>query len=382
MTDWNKIRKDFPITENSVYFQSAAMSPMPSAVFKAIMKEYEKLHLHGDIGWINDMKRFNRLCKESAELLNTDPENVTFVQNTSTAISLLALSFKNQIPKPFNVVSMKDEFPASTVGFEYLNVEMRYVEPVDSRNAIDSILETIDKDTLAVVTSQIQYSTGFQQDLMRLGQELKKHGILFIVNSTQAFPYFPVDVAAANIDVLTASLHKWGLTGHIGTLFFTTPEFREKFPSPWAGWLSVDMEGKGLIYTAKNSFFQLLASAHRYDFGTFNLQPLLAFQKALNYIKDIGIQNIQERIMELTDYLIEKLKELNIKIVSPIERKSERSAIISFTLDDKNKACIQKCNENKIYVSQRDGKIRVSVNIFNNFTDIDHLVTVLRDFRG
>lgn len=379
MIDWDKIRRDFPTTKISAYFQSAAMSPIPTCVFEAILEEYRKLHQGGDLKWMDDMERFKSLCANLAEFMNTEPDNVTFVPNTSLAMSLLALSFKNQIKKRFNIVSMKDEFPSSTIGFEYLNIKMKYVDPAEGRYPIDSIIELIDEQTEAVVTSQIQYATGFHQDLFTLGRELRQRGVLFIVNATQAFPYFPVDVNASNIDVLSASLHKWGLTGHVGSMFFTSPSFRERFPSPWAGWLSVDPEGKSIIHTAKNTPFHLHQSAHRYDFGTFNLQPLLAFQKALDYIQGIGLQNIQQRIMELTDYLIRGLRDLNVTILSPVSRKEERSAIVTFTLGDKNEPCIKKLAENNIYVSPRDGNIRVSVNIFNNLADIDRLLEVLRD---
>jgi selenocysteine lyase/cysteine desulfurase len=379
MIDWDKVREDFPISKNSVYFQSAAMSPLPTPVFQAIIDEYRKLYFYGDISWMDDIARFKKLCASLAELINTEPDNVTFVQNTSTAMSLLALSFKNQAKGPFNIVSMKDEFPASTVGFEYQKIEMRYVEPVNARYPIESILGMIDEKTLAVITSQIQYATGFRQDINALGMELKRRGIIFIVNSTQAFPYFPLNVEASSVDVLSASLHKWGLAGHIGTMFFTTPEFREKFLSPIAGWLSVDTTGGSFIHTAKNAPFRLLSSAHRYDFGTFNLQPLLAFEKALDYIKTIGIENIQERIFELTDYLIQGLKNLKVAIISPVDKKEERSAIVCFTFGDRNKAFIKKCAEKRIYVALRDGNIRVSVNIFNNFADIDCLLEALKE---
>jgi len=379
MVDWDKVRKDFPISENSVYFQSAAMSPLASPVFEAIIGEYRKLCLYGDVNWKDDMARFEKLCASLAELLNAQPSDVTFVQNTSTAMSLLALSFKNQVKKPFHIVSMKDEFPASTIGFEYQNVEMRYVEPVDARYPIDSILDMTNDETLAVVTSQVQYATGFRQDVSALGQELKRRGIMFIVNSTQAFPYFPVDAKASSIDILTASLHKWGLAGHIGTMFFTTAEFRERFPSPIAGWLSVDTEGGSFIHTAKNVPFRLLRSARRYEFGTFNLQPLLAFEKALDFIKAIGIENIQQRLFELTDYLIQGLKNLKVTIVSPVARREERSAIVCFTLGDRNKAFVKKCADEGIFITLRNGNIRVSVNIFNNYADIDRLLEALKE---
>jgi len=379
MTDWKKIQSDFPITKNMIYFHSAAMSPSPTPVFNAIRKEYRKLHAQGDIHWTKDLKKFRKLCSGLAEMIHTKGDNITFVPNTSSVMSLLALTFKNHIRKPFNIVSMEDEFPASTIGFEYQGLDMRYVQPVEARYSIESILRKTDRNTLAVVTSHVQYSTGFRQDLKALGEELKKRGILFIVNATQSFPFFPINVKSMNIDVLSASVHKWGFTGHIGTLFYTSSSFRKKYPPPWAGWMSVAPEEGSFIHTAKNTPFRLHETAERYIVGTYNLQPLLAFQVAMDYLQTIGFQNIQTRIMELTDYLIKGLKKLNIKIVSPVARKKERSAIVTFTLGDKNKQCIQTLAENKIFVGARGEGIRVSVNIFNNFEDIDNLLNVMKN---
>lgn len=379
MIDWEKIRSDFPITLNMTYFQSAAMSPLPVPVFKAVQREYRKLLNQGDIHWMKDIKKFRKLCADLAGLIHTEGENIAFVPNTSSAMSLLAASFQNQIQKPFNIVSMEDEFPASTLGYEYQGVEMRYVQPVEARYPVGSILKMTDRNTLAVVTSHVQYATGFRQDLKTLGQELKKRRILFIVNATQSFPFFPIDIQAMNIDVLTASVHKWGFTGHIGTMFFTSPSFRKKYPPAWAGWMSVVPGEDDFIHTAKNAPLHLHDSAERYIVGTYNLQPLLAFQAAVDYLKAIGFQNIRNRIMELTDYLIKGLKQLNINIISPVDLKKERSAIVSFTLGDKNKPCIKTLAKNKIIVSARGGGIRVSVNFFNNFDDIDHLLGVLKN---
>ena len=378
MTDWKKIRSDFPITKNMIYFHSAAMSPSPTPVFDAIRKEYRRLHTQGDIHWTKDLKKFRKLCSELAGMIHTKGDDVTFVQNTSSVMSLLAMTFKNHIRKPFNIVSMEDEFPASTIGYEYQDLDMRYVQPVVARYPIDNILKLSDRNTLAVVASHVQYATGFRQDLKALGEELKKRGILFIVNATQSFPFFPINVRSMNIDVLSASVHKWGFTGHIGTLFYTSSLFRKKYPPPWAGWMSVAPEEGSLIHTAKNAPFRLHETAERYIIGSYNLQPLLAFQVAMDYLKTIGFQNIRTRVMELTDYLIRGLKKLKIKIISPVARKKERSAIVTFTLEDKNKQCIKTLAENKIFVGARGEGIRVSVNIFNNFEDIDCLLKVLK----
>ena len=376
MPNWNKIREDFPITKDFIYFQSAAMSPIPTPVFNAIVENYRKIHLQGDTHWEDELDQYRKLCRDIGALINTEGNNVCFVQNTSTAMSLLALSIKNNFKIPFNVVSTEDEFPASTIGFEHQGISMRYVQPVNSRYSIDAILEHTDDQTAAVVTSYVQYATGFRQNLLTLGKALHDKGILFIVNATQAFPFYPLDIESMHIDALTCSLHKWGLTGHIGSLFFTTPDFRTKFPMPWIGWLSVDA-GEDIIHTAKNAPFQIHDSARRYEFGTQNLQTILAFQKALDYMKAIGFDNIRARILDLTDHLIRGLKKLGVKIVSPTEKPEERSPIVSFTLGDNNEDCAQKLAEQSISVSLRAGYIRVAVNFFNNFDDIDKLLSVL-----
>jgi len=365
MPDWNKIRRDFPVTKNMVYFQSAAMSPIPTPVFEALVENYRQIHQEGDIRWTENIKGYRKLCGDIASLMNAEADDVCFVENTSTAMSLLALSIKKNVDMPFNVVSTEDEFPASIIGFEYLGIPMRYVRPVDSRYPPESIIEQTDDETAAVVTSYVQYATGFRQDLQALGEALRKKGILFIVNATQAFPYYPLDVRAMHIDALTCSLHKWGLTGHVGSLFYTSPAFRERFPAPWIGWLSVDC-GDALVHTAKNAPFRVHDSARRYEVGSQNLQTVLAFQAALDYLQSIGFENIRNRIAELTDYLLEGLKKSAAEIVSPTDRPEERSPIVSFSLGAENRDYVRKLARESIMVSLRDGNIRVAVNIFNN----------------
>jgi len=378
MIDWDRIRRDFPVTETCAYLMNAAMSPPPRQVYEAVTAGYERFYRDGDIHWPEDMDRYRALCARLGRLINAGPDDITFAANTSTAMGLLALTLKQQSQAPFNIVSVQDEFPASIVGFEYLGIPMRYAKPEAGRYPVEAILKLTDDKTLAVVTSYVQYCTGFRQDLPALGRELSTRGIMLIVNATQGLPFYPVDVRAMHIDALTASLHKWGMAGHVGSLFFTSAAFRERFAAPLAGWLSVACQEDEGIPTGKNEPFKLLPSAHRYEFGTFNLIPILGFGAALDYMESLGFENIRGRIRDLTDHLIRGLTSLGVTIVSPIDLDSERSAIVSFTLGQKNAACFKKLEAAKVYVSLRSGYIRVSVNFFNNLPDIDRLLGVLR----
>jgi len=380
MVDWTAIRRDFPITKEQVYFQSAAMSPLPNMVFQKIVENYRQVLESGDLNWEDDLVEYNRLCSETGELINASPDDICFLPNTSTVTSVLALSFSSGTA-PFNIVTTADEFPASTLGFAYREIPLRIVQSDSGRYSPESILAATDAQTLAVVVSYIQYATGFRQNLALLGRELHRRKILFVVNATQAFPYYPLDVKSMHIDALTASLHKWGLTGHIGALFYTSAEFRKRFPSPLAGWMSVDSAGGDLIQAARNIPIRLNETAFRYQLGTFNLQPLLAFRTALHYLGSIGWENIRERIHNLTDYLISGLNDLGISPVSPTADPEERSPIISFTLGSSTEAAVKELAARKIHVSFRDNRIRVAVNIFNNHNDIDSLISSLKTLR-
>ena len=379
MIAWNKIRDDYPITKNCIYFESAGMSPLSKSTYNYIVEAYKRIHEFGDVHWQDDLKKYRALQKDLTLLLNTSIENLTFVANSSTAMSLAALSFRNVIKNNFNIVSMKEEFPSSTVPFEYQKIPMKYVEPKHGRYPIQSILDIIDNNTLALVTSHVQSNTGFRQDLEILGKELKKRNILFIVNATQSFPYFSIDVEKMHIDVLCASMHKWGGAGHVGTLFYTSPSFRERFRAPYAGWLSVDA-GAEFIYSKKNEAFTIHQSAQMYDVGTFNLQALNALKTSLDYFQKIGYENIRKRIFELSDYLIERLQKLPVEIKSPYENYNERSAIISFSTKHDNKKIVAEFEEKKIYTSLRGGNIRIALNIFNSLSEIDNFMHYLDFF--
>ena len=380
--DWEKVRKDFPITESVVYFQSAAMSPIPEVVFQSLVTEYRKLRDFGDVFWDKDLKTSDIVRSMCGDILNTEGSNLTFVANTSLAMSLIALALKENISDRFSIVSMMDEFPSSTIPFEYLGISMKYVNPQSARYPVESILDRIEEDTIGVLTSYVQYNTGFRQDLIRLGKELKKRDLLFIVNATQAFPFFPIDVEEMQIDVMAASLHKWGFTGHLGSLFYTNPSFRERYKAALAGWLSVLPLECGMIQTEKNIPLKVHESADQYNFGTFNLQSLMAFRTTLEYLLSIGLENCRNRILDLSNYLVEKLRDLPLNIVTPAGRIEERSAIVSFRLGAEDRACVKFLEKEKIYVSYRDNSIRVALNIFNNSDEIDRLIEALISFQS
>jgi selenocysteine lyase/cysteine desulfurase len=373
--DIEKIRAEFPVCENYHYFQSAGMSPMPLPVYEKILEGYRSLTDHGDIFFHKDIEKQEEMFGIIAGMLNCTKDDISMAESNSMAMSLTGMALKKK-HNDFNIVSMEEEFPSNSVPLEYLDIEMRYVKHKDHRYHIEDILALCDENTLAVQTSYVQYGTGFRQDLYSLGAELEKRNILFIVNATQAFPFFPPDMKANNIDVLSISAHKWGFSGHIGTFYVTSPDFRKNYPSPVAGWLSVDVsQSDDFIHTAKNKDFDLWEDGRRYLFASANLKSRLGFSATLKFLQEYGIDNLRKHMLEISDYMINRLKELPCEIKSPNANHSERSAIVVFSMTGKNNSeIVEKLAEKKIIVALRDGGIRASVNIFTNKNDVDALI--------
>ena len=94
-------------------------------------------------------------------------------------------------------------------------------------------------------------------------------------------------------------------------------------------------------------------------------------------VTSIGINKIEDRLNELTEYLINKLKKMNLKIISPIE-KEYRSSIVVIELQN-SKEIVEELSKNGIIVSERLNRLRVSLNIFNNKEDIDTFTTELNN---
>ncbi|PKP20584.1 MAG: hypothetical protein CVU05_08745 [Bacteroidetes bacterium HGW-Bacteroidetes-21] len=379
--DLKKIRADFPVATNCRYFQSAGMSPVPLPVLEKIQNGYCQLSEYGDLHWHEDAEKQNQMFAVIAGMIGCSAEDIAFAESNSMAMSMVALSLK-QKNKDFNIVSLEEEFPSNSVPFEYQGIEMKYVPHDQHRYSVESILEQTTPQTVAVVCSYVQYSTGFRLDIATLGKRLREKNILFIVNATQAFPFFLPNMQTMYIDVLTCSVHKWCFCGHVGTLFVTRPAYREKYPSPVAGWLSVDVsKSNDFIHTAKNKAFDLWPHAGQYLFASANLKSRLGLGYAIEYLKANNLPELSEYLLTMSGYLLKKLSMLPLDIASPANTKEERSGIVSFSLKNENNSeLFEYLLAQNIQVAMRNNLIRASVNIFTNEEDIDVLCKAVEEY--
>ena len=275
------------------------------------------------------------------------------------------------------------EFPSSNLPWLNKNTDnIRFVKATDDNKIlIEDIAKMVDQSskTKTVVISHVQYSTGFKQDLEELGKLTKQKGLYFVVNPTQSLGALYFNVKDFGIDFMASNGHKWILSSFgIGAIYIKRKYLRdvEKFRPPFFS----QFGQKRRENFDKNMKMNMSNTATRFELGTPHFQNIFALNAAIRYISKIGIRHIEKRILNLTDYLINNLQNMNLQILSPIEEKKYRSGIILFKPRKKKSADIvmELEKKNRIIVSARGKGIRVSTHFYNNEEDVDRLIAGLK----
>jgi selenocysteine lyase/cysteine desulfurase len=146
-----------------------------------------------------------------------------------------------------------------------------------------------------LVTSHVQYSTGFRQDLKKLGKITKQKGIYLVVNPTQSLGALYFSVNDFGIDFMASNGHKWPLSSFgVGTMYIRRKYLKdlEKF-KPFFFSQSGQKERESFH---ANMNLNISTTATRFELGTPHIQNIVALNAALRYITKIGIRNIEKEL--------------------------------------------------------------------------------------
>jgi len=381
--DWVKIRKDFPITKKYSYLNNAAISPIPIPVYREACRFYKNLLDHGGKIWENYIKVSEEARKRYAEFIGSNDSEIAFTHSTSEGMNIISHMLSNR-----GIVILNDlEFPASNL--PWINNNPKNIRFVKSRNnnriEINDIVDLIsdleskdDKKIIkTVVTSHVQFSTGYRIDLNKLSKFTKQKKILLVVNSTQSLGSLYFNVKEQGVDFAATNGHKWMLSSFgIGAMYINKKYLDEdQFKPPFFS----HSGQKQIDNYENNKKVEISENATRFEIGTPHLQNIVLFNAAIKYISDVGIKNIEGKILQLTDYIIENLESLNFEIISPIANKNERSGIIVFKSKKLSPlTVVKRLEKENVIVSQRGKGIRISPHFYNNEEDIDKLILSLK----
>lgn len=367
------LRSQFPVTREYNFLNHAAIAPLSKPAADALCDYARELseaaYLRGTY-----FRTAEDIRKLSAQLIGASPDEVTFVKNTSEGINYVANGI--QWAKGDSVVTNTLEFPANYypwISLEQRGVNVRVLEDEDGRLPFDRLTAAIDRRTRVVAISSVQWLSGFRVDLVRLGEFCKEKGVLLVVDAIQSLGVHPIDVEEMNIDFLAADGHKW-LCGPEGAgIFYCRRELVEHLRPTEPGYLCMNHGFDSPIRK-----IDLRPDARRFDSGVYNLAGICALGASIKLLLDIGIEEIQVRVKELTDRLIEGVRSKGWRVHSP-RTPSEWSGIVLFSSQKHDPVQVKRHlrDEFRIIVAHRMGHLRASPHCYNTPEEIDQLVEAL-----
>jgi selenocysteine lyase/cysteine desulfurase len=321
------LRVLFPVTEQAIYLNHAAVSAPPTPTIKAIQAQLQDVSENGSVNfrkWIAVKENARRLV---AEMLGARPEQVAFMRNTSDGLSTVANGLDWRAGD--NLVTFRNEFPSNRYPWlrvrDELGVEVRLCEERDGRVDISQLIALIDSKTRLVAISQVQYASGFRADLERIGRAARAHDALLVVDVIQALGVVPTDVESELVDVAAAACHKWLLTPEGVGLLYLSDRARERIQPTLVGWTSVpNPEDYGNFEQGWNQ------GTLAWETGTGPVALIHGLEASLKLLNEVGISRIQSHLETLTDHLCERLRDSGYEVVSS-RRPREKSQICLYT---------------------------------------------------
>ncbi|TXT58253.1 MAG: Kynureninase [Promethearchaeota archaeon] len=385
--NWEQVRNEqYPSIKEKhlTYFLSAGASLMNKNAYEEGLKYFNQMFTNGDIDHEILFTELEQVRKLVAEYINSKPYEVAFLINTSSGITVSAYMFREVIGE---VIYPSIEFPASVHSFQRLGYPCKKIKPINGKYPVESFSRYLSDKTKYLVHSHVQSFNGFNQDLYQLGNFCKENDLISIINSTQAFGAFELDVKRFNIDILVSNALKWLGCGFGIGIIYINEDLVKSYQLPFTGWLSVDDP-----FTMDNENLNLIQNTRSLDSlgGCPNFASLLTLKGGLSLIKDTlgkgnmhaGIIQIQDRIMDLTSQFLEHIQEFSFKIITPTDIEC-RSGIITLE-HPKAKKIHRYLTKNNVYTTlkkypkdSRNTLIRFAINYYNNSEDIERAISIL-----
>ncbi len=372
--NFNKYINEVSVNKNWIFLDNAAVATITNCAKKAMQQIIDDYNLNAAVNSRIWDKTVGKTRELAARLLKCQPEEIAFVKNTSEGISFIANGI--QFSRGDNVITTNVEFPANI--YPWLNlqkkgVETRMVKDQNGRIPFEEIEKNVDEKTRVIAISSVEFSTGFRHNLERIGDFCKKKNIFFFVDGIQSIGVLDIDVKKCNIHALAADGHKWLLCPEGLGIFYLDKEKLNEVGVTEVGWTSVINHNEFLQYD-----FTFKPDARRFESGSLNMVGIYALNASLELLLEIGIGNIEKRVLELTDYLCENLKKKGYSIFSS-RNEDEKSSIVSFYSSRHDS--MQICNrllQNRIIVACRDSRLRVSPHFYNTKKELDKLFEILQ----
>jgi cysteine desulfurase/selenocysteine lyase len=346
MLDPYKIREDFPILKRKInnypliYFDNAATSQKPRQVIEAVKEFYEKhnANVHRAIHTLSQeaTELYEKAHEEIAKFINASIEEIIFVRGTTEAINLVAYAWGlRNLKAEDEVLVTLMEHHSNIVPWEILSkivgFQVKYVDVEDNGILNYASFESaMSKKVKIVCLAHVSNVTGVINDVKKIAKIAHDYGALVLVDGAQSVPHLPIDVKDLDADFLAFSGHKMlGPTG-IGVLYGKREALEKMEPFHGGGEMIREVSFNPATGHSSISWNEL---PWKFEAGTPHICGGVGLMAAVNYLKNVGMENIKAHEEMLTEYAMKHMQECKKVSVYGTKDVSVKCGIIPFDIE-------------------------------------------------
>ncbi len=356
------LRKAFPVLQQYIYLNTAASGLLSTKVFDFRQDHDLDLLISGSILKEKQDKMLAEVRETVGTFFNCAPNRVALVPNFSYGFNTLL----EGIERSKKVLLLREDYPSINWAVTSRDFEVNFA-------TIDEHLETNIEEAFSqnkpdlFAFSIVQYINGIKLSIDFLRQLKQKYpDTLFVADGTQYCGTERFDFDHSGLDVVIASSYKWLNAGYGNAFILFAESAAEKIAPKTSGFNSL----QGKYKAQEGNFIGKFEPGHQdtLNFGSLNI--------ALKFLKDVGMDLVEERIAELAGLAKKQLGDLGLLQEMVVNRK-HHSSIFNIKGDDK---LFQHLRSKHIICSQRGDGIRLSFHYFNTPEELEILIKILKTY--
>lgn len=366
-------------TNSGVYLDSGTIHPISHGARAAVEAYLAKRNL--DPAAPDHKLDSDGVRTKFARLINAEPEEIAFVQSTTTGEHLVLRAL--DLPeKGAHIVTDTLHFFGSFPLYEEmakLGCEVTWLRPHEGRIALEDIERAVRRGTKLVALSLVSTFNGFTHDLKKVCEIAHAHGAMVYADIVHAAGCMPLDVKESGVDFAACASYKW-LMGDFGLGFLYTRKDRlPLLPRTQWGYYGLErfashaypLDAPG--ETVADYAFEETATG-RFAFGTHAHTVVAQLHHSLDYINALGPKTIQTHAQALLARLREELQRRGYVVATPPE---SRAPILTCILEDAPSRLRSRLAAANVQIMVSRNRFRVTPSVFNDRDDIEQLLAAL-----
>jgi selenocysteine lyase/cysteine desulfurase len=372
-------RKEFADFGDVIYLNVSYQGPLPLVSVRAAEEalKWKMLPFNIPDGLHFDLP--DRVRKKIARIIGAQPDDVAITSGASSGAACVAAGVDWQ-PGDEVLIGQR-EFPihySSWLPYERAGkLAMRTVTPAGRFITADDYIRAINPRTRIVSASLVRFNDGARLDAARVAKTCHAVGAMLLLDASQCVGAMPMTVAELGADFIVGSGYKW-LLGPYGTGFFwVAPEAGERLTTGPLNFQALEGARNFSDLPAEN--LRVVPGARRWDAAeTANFTNLAALDVSLDLVLAAGVDVVADHNQALVSQIIERLPGSRCVLASPAERERRGPYVCIAGRDPSDTALLfEELRANRIFVSLREGSIRIAPYLYNTPEQISRMMDLL-----